>query len=53
MLHGKAAVVFAAAAVVAVVMRFVSQTSGFVEGLVVEDRCCTLKNKIVQFMYLH
>ena len=47
--HGKVAAVFAvvvAAAVAVVVMRFVSQTSGFVEGSEVEDHYCTWKNKI-------
>ena len=55
MSHGKVVVVFAvvvAAVVAVVVMRFVSQTSGFVEGSEVEDHYCTWKNKIV-FMYLH
>ena len=53
--HGKVVVVFAvvvAAVAAVVVMRFVSQTSGFVEVSEVEDHCCTWKNKIV-FMYLH
>ena len=49
--HGKVVVVFAVVVAV-VVMRFVSQTSGFVEVSEVEDHCCTWKNKIV-FMYLH
>ena len=51
--HGKVVVVFAVVVAAAVVvMRFVSQTSGFVEVSEVEDHCCTWKNKIV-FMYLH